>query len=55
MHFSDTEIAKAVRIRLAHLDKNDDLPVVLMPLYLEPDSEHPWADVDGNGSVRPLD
>ena len=55
MHFSDTEIASAVRVRLAQLDKNNDLPLILMPLSLELDSGRPWPDVDDNGNIRPMD
>lgn len=39
MNFSDMEIATAVRVRIAQLDNNNDLPVVLMPLDLEIDTE----------------
>ncbi len=39
MNFSDMEIATAVRVQIAKLDNNNDLPVVLKPLDLEIDTE----------------
>jgi len=59
MHFNETEIANAVRSRLAQLDANNDLPVILMPVYLELDDERSgersWPNVAGNGNGRPVD
>jgi len=55
MNFSDTEIAEAVRSRLAQLDKNNDLPVVLMPLDPEIDTQQPRPGVAGKSRIWPKD